>query len=180
MIKLRSVLLLTSVLFFAECRETNTNENENKNQTMLNQQEISDRLEIEDLLVRYCYAVDDRNWENYRRIFTADAIIDDTKTGGIKSNVEDHISYMKKALSKILLSQHAISTCMIDINGDSATVRTHCSCPMKVDLGNGNSQIFFQGLWYYDQLVRTPEGWKIRNRYEDGYWNQNVPKDFKF
>jgi 3-phenylpropionate/cinnamic acid dioxygenase small subunit len=171
------VLLMASVLFFAHCREENKN---NKNHYMLSQQEISDRIQIEDLLVRYCYAVDDRNWDAYRHIFTSDAIIDDTKTGGIKSNVEDHITYMKKALSKILLSQHAISTCMIDLKGDSAVVRTHCSCPMKLDLGNGNTQLFFQGLWYYDQLVRTPDGWKISNRYEDGYWNHNVPKDFKF
>jgi len=107
-------------------------------------------------------------------------VIDDTKTGGIKSNVEDHIIYMKKALSKIVLSQHAISTILIEITEDTATVRTHCSCPMKVQLENGNMQIFFQGLWYYDKLVRTIEGWKIQDRYEDGYWNYNVPQDFKF
>jgi hypothetical protein len=124
--------------------------------------------------------VDDRDWDAYRQIFTTDAIIDDTKTGGMKSNVEDHITYMKKALSKILLSQHAISTSMVKINGDTAIARTHCSCPMKVDLGNDNTQIFFQGLWYYDQLVRTAEGWKIKDRYEDGYWNHNVPKNFNF
>ena len=147
---------------------------------MISQQEISDRIEIQDLLVQYCYAVDDRNWDQYRQVFTDDAIIDDTNTGGIKSNVEDHITYMQKALSKILLSQHTISTSLINIIGDKATVRTHCSCPMKVDLGNNNTQIFFQGLWYYDDLVRTPEGWKIKERYEDGYWNYNVPRDFKF
>jgi hypothetical protein len=173
------VLALTTLLFFLQCREAN-NATQPNNQHMLSQQEISDRLEIEDLLVRYCYAVDDRNWDIYRDIFTTDAIIDDTKTGGIKSNVEDHITYMKKALTKILLSQHAISTSMIDIKGDSATVRTHCSCPMKLDLGGGKTQIFFQGLWYYDKLVRTADGWKIKDRYEDGYWNQNVPADFKF
>jgi hypothetical protein len=147
---------------------------------MVSQQEISDRFQIEDLLVRYCYAVDDRNWDAYRNIFTSDANIDDTKTGGIKSNVEDHIIYMKKALSKILLSQHTISTSLIEINGNTATVRTHCSCPMKLDLGNGETQIFFQGLWYFDELVRTSEGWKIKDRYEDGYWNYNVHHNFKF
>src|SRR5690242_16982145 len=103
---------------------------------MMTQQEISDRILIQDVLVRYCYAVDDRNWDAYRNLFTADAVIDDTKTGGIKSNVEDHISYMKKALSKILLSQHAISTILIEITEDTAKVRTHCSCPMKVQLEN--------------------------------------------
>jgi hypothetical protein len=147
---------------------------------MMTQQEISDRIEIQDVLVRYCYAVDDRNWEDYRKSFTVDAVIDDTKTGGIKSNVENHITYMKRALTKILLSQHTISTILIEISGDTAVVRTHCSCPMKVELDNGNSQIFFQGLWYYDKLIRTTGGWKIKDRYEDGYWSYNVPKGFKF
>ncbi|MBS1524456.1 MAG: nuclear transport factor 2 family protein [Bacteroidetes bacterium] len=146
----------------------------------MTQQQISDRMQIQDVLVRYCYAVDDRNWDAYRKVFTADAVIDDTKTGGIKSNVEDHITYMKRALSKILLSQHAISTVLIEITGDTAKVRTHCSCPMKVALENGGTQIFFQGLWYYDKLVRTNEGWKIKDRYEDGYWNYNVPHNFAF
>ena len=52
-------------------------------------QEISDRLEIEDVLVRYCYAVDDRDWDAYRSVFTRDAVIDDTVTGGVRSGVED-------------------------------------------------------------------------------------------
>ena len=146
----------------------------------MTQQEIADRIQIQDVLIRYCYAVDDRNWDTYRSLFTLDAIIDDTKTGGIKSNVGDHIIYMKKALSKILLSQHAISTILIGITKDTAIVRTHCSCPMKILLENGSTQIFFQGLWYYDKLIRTTEGWKIKDRYEDGYWNYNVPQNFKF
>src|SRR5712664_3116014 len=105
------IWLAMLVLFFSKCKEVNSNKN-NKKEQMISQQEISDRIEIQDLLVRYCYAVDDRNWNQYRHVFTDDAIIDDTKTGGIKSNVEDHITYMQKALSKILLSQHTISTSM--------------------------------------------------------------------
>lgn len=153
----------------------------NKNRSpMLTQHEISDRIEIQDVLTEYCYAVDSRNWDAYRGAFTTDAVIDDTKTGGIKSGVEDHIAYMKKALSKILLSQHAISTILIKVTGDKATACTHCSCPMKVRLDKGGEQIFFQGLWYYDMLIRTPEGWKIKERREDGYWNYNVPGGFTF
>ncbi|WP_207917165.1 nuclear transport factor 2 family protein [Rhizobium sullae] len=48
-------------------------------------QEISDRLEIEELLVRYCYAVDDRDWKAYRNVFTLDAVLDDTATGGSRA-----------------------------------------------------------------------------------------------
>lgn len=141
---------------------------------------ISDRLEIEDVLTRYCYAVDDRDWNAYREIFTADAVIDDTVTGGLRSGVEEHIAYMKNALSKVLMSQHAISTVLVDLTGNEARVRAHCSCPMVLDQGNGQTHVFFQGLWYRDSLIRTPGGWKIRHLLEEGYWKHNAPAGFKF
>jgi hypothetical protein len=146
----------------------------------LSQQEISDRLEIEDLLVRYCYAVDDRDWDAYRKIFTPDAVLDDTVTGGVRSGVEEHVAYLKNALSKILISQHGISTILFDVKGDDARVRVLASVPMVVDLGGGKTQVFFQGLWYRDRLVRTPEGWRISELVEEKYWTHNTPPGFKF
>jgi len=146
----------------------------------LTAQNIADRLEIEEVLTRYCYAVDDRDWDTYRKLFTPDAVIDDTVTGGVKSGVEEHVAYLTKALAKILISQHAISTTLIDLKCDEAKIRTHCSCPMVVELGEGERQVFFQGLWYRNRLVRTPEGWKIKELREEGYWTHNVPTGFRF
>jgi hypothetical protein len=147
---------------------------------MLSQQEISDRLDIEDVLVRYCYAVDDRDWDAYRKIFTPDAILDDTVTGGVRSGVEEHVAYLQKALSKILISQHGISTILFDVEGDQARVRVVASVPMLVDLGEGKTQVFFQGLWYRNRLVRTQDGWQISELVEEKYWTHNVPPGFTF
>ena len=146
----------------------------------LSPEQVSDRIEIQDLLTRYCFAVDDRDWEAYRRLFTHDAVIDDRVTGGIQSGVEEHIRYLQKALSKVVLSQHAISTIRIDLSVSSAKVRAHCSCPMVVDLGEAKTQVFFQGLWYHNSLLRTPEGWKISHLTEEGYWTHNMPPHFAF
>jgi hypothetical protein len=44
-------------------------------------QEISDRLEIEQLLIRYCHAIDERDWDTYRSVYTEDAIINDIGAG---------------------------------------------------------------------------------------------------
>jgi hypothetical protein len=147
---------------------------------VVSNEQISDRLEIEDVLTRYCYAVDDREWEAYRALFTADAVIDDRVTGGLQSDVEEHIKYLKRALSKVHLSQHAISTVLVELSGNSANVRAHCSCPIVVDMGEAEKQVFFQGLWYRNRLVRTREGWKISQLVEEGYWTYNVPPHFKF
>src|SRR5688500_7380797 len=146
-----------------------------RNDMALTQQAISDRLEIEEVLIRYCYAVDDRDWHSYRTIFTPDAVIDDTVTGGVRSGVEEHVTYLTKALAKVLISQHAISTVLVDVERDEARVRAHCSCPMVVDLGSGQRHVFFQGLWYRNRLVRTPQGWRIRELVEEGYWTHNLP-----
>jgi hypothetical protein len=48
-----------------------------------------------------------------------------------------------------------------------------------LDRGNGEAQMFFQGLWYLDDLVRTPEEWKISKRVESDYFH-NMPPDFRF
>src|SRR2546423_8344043 len=171
-----------AVLFiaFAVPPATAQNQQTNNKKTPMTPQEISDRMEIEALLVRYCYAVDDRDWITYRDVFTPDAVIDDSAAGGFRGGVEEHVKFMQKALSKIKISQHAISTTQLKISGDEATARTHCSCPMVVDLGKGQTQLFLQGLWYRDRLVRTTSGWRLKERVEEGYWNYNVPAGFKF
>ena len=45
---------------------------------MKDQQELSDRFEIQDLLADYCHAIDSQNFSALDDIFTEDAIIDYT------------------------------------------------------------------------------------------------------
>lgn len=147
---------------------------------VLSLEQISDHIEIENVLTRYCFAVDDRDWDAYRSLFTPDAVIDDRVTGGIQGGVGEHIQYLKKALSKVVLSQHALSTIRIDVACNSASVRAQCFCPMVIDLGESKTGVFFQGLWYRNTLVRAHDRWKISRLSEEGYWTYNMPKDFAF
>ena len=47
-------------------------------------QRISDRLEIEEVLTRYTRAIDTGAWDRLDTVFTADARIDYTQSGGIE------------------------------------------------------------------------------------------------
>ena len=49
-------------------------------------QELSDRLEIDDLLSRYTFAIDERDFDALDDVFTPDATIDYTTSGGIKGS----------------------------------------------------------------------------------------------
>ena len=146
----------------------------------LSLQEISDRIEIDQVLARYCYTVDNRDWETYRRIFTEEAVIDDVVTGGIRSGVEEHIVYLKRALTNIRLSQHTISTILLDIEGDSARAMVQCVCPMVVEMPGGTTQTMILGVRYRDRLARQRGTWRISELIEENFWNFNVPVGFKF
>jgi 3-phenylpropionate/cinnamic acid dioxygenase small subunit len=140
-------------------------------------QEISDRVEIEQLLIRYCHAIDQRDWDAYRSVYAADAVIDDI-TAGPGNSVDQMVEFLSRALERVVLIQHAISTSLVEIDGDRASARTVCHCPVVLDR-NGRTEMFFQGLWYVDELVRTPAGWKISKRAERDHFH-NMPPDFSF
>jgi len=141
-------------------------------------QELSDRMEIQLLLTRYCHAVDQRDWTAYRSVYTPDAVIDDVSAGPNRT-VDEMVEFLSRALEKVVVIQHAISTSLVELHDDRANARTVCHCPVVLDRGNGPTEMFFQGLWYVDELVRTPEGWKISKRAEQGYFH-NIPPDFRF
>ena len=56
---------------------------------MMSLQEMSDRLEIQDLFSRYTYAIDERNWDGLDDVFTPDAFIDYTEAGGEKGQLPE-------------------------------------------------------------------------------------------
>jgi ketosteroid isomerase-like protein len=147
---------------------------------MMTTHEMSDRIEIDQVLTRYCHAVDDRDWHAYRAVFTEDAVIDDVVTGGIRSGVDAHVVYLTRALQHITLSQHTISTIRLDVEGDTASALVQCICPMVVAMPGGNTQTMFLGVRYRDRLTRGHGTWRISELVEENFWHFNVPAGFTF
>ncbi len=143
---------------------------------MINIQEISDRFEIQDLLARYCHAIDTQNFELLDDIFTEDAFIDYTAVGGAKGNLVETKAYLEQALSKFSGMQHMLGLPQVSIDGDTASARTICFNPMVLQK-DGAPHVFFVGIWYVDKLVRTEVGWRIKHRAEEFSYFHNFPSD---
>jgi len=142
---------------------------------MLSLQEISDRLEIQDLLARYSHAIDERDWDALDHIFTQDAVIDYSETGGARGTVTEIKKWLPVALERFPAFQHMVATMKLDLDGDRASSRTILFNPMVYRADDGTEQVFFIGLWYRDKLVRTGNGWRIAERYEELGYTHNVP-----
>ena len=142
---------------------------------MMDIQEISDRLEIQQLLVDYANAIDRRDFDALDKVFTPDAYIDYRKMGGVDGKYPEIKKWLKDALAPFPAYYHMVGNIEIKLNGGNATTRTACFNPMEVNLGEGKSQVMFLGLWYVDKLVRTPEGWRMAERVEEQCYNHNAP-----
>ncbi|MBY8858217.1 nuclear transport factor 2 family protein [Nocardia sp. CA2R105] len=137
---------------------------------MLSLQEISDRLEIQDLMVRYSHAVDTRQWDLLDEVFTPDAHIDYSAMGGSTGDLVATKEFLATMLPNFLAFQHLISNSSISVDGDTATGRTLCHNPMLVADAQGKQSLMLCGLWYLDTFVRIDGQWRIQRREEEkGY-----------
>ena len=144
---------------------------------MLSLQEISDRLEIQELLVRYSHTIDSRDWDAFMEVFTPDAIIDYTEMGGPRGDLASTRAFLQSTMPLFSSYQHLLTNFVIDITGDEAQARTTCINPMVLDRPDDGPHVFFCGLWYRDRLVRTPAGWRIADRYEERSYMFNTPPE---
>ncbi|MHA7833087.1 MAG: nuclear transport factor 2 family protein [Algiphilus sp.] len=138
-------------------------------------QALSDRAEIESVMVQYVNAIDTRDFEALDTVFTPDAWIDYTAMGGIKGVFPEVKAWLAQVLPSFPAYYHLIGNIGITLDGDSARSRSACFNPMTVRLEDGQTQTFFLGLWYHDRWQRTAEGWRITERVEEKCFDHNVP-----
>lgn len=137
-------------------------------------QELSDRLEINDLITDYSYAIDTRSWDDLDDLFTADAHIDYTAVGGESGDLPTIKTWLAKTLEMFSGFQHLVATSKVEITGDTASARTLCHNPMIMD-NKGGQTVMFVGIWYHDTFVRTEDGWRISSRREEKGYMHGLP-----
>ncbi|WP_299559852.1 nuclear transport factor 2 family protein [uncultured Mycolicibacterium sp.] len=139
---------------------------------MLSLNEISDRLEIQQLMVDYSSAIDQRRFDDLDRVFTPDAYIDYRATGGIAGHYPEVKRWLAEVLPNFPAYAHLLGNFDVRIDGDTATSRTLCFNPMV--LSDEDKQVLFIGLWYEDEFVRTPQGWRMIKRVETKCFDRMV------
>jgi hypothetical protein len=131
---------------------------------MLSLEEISDRFEIQQLLIDYSTAIDNRQFDDLDRVFTPDAYIDYRAMGGIDGRFPEVKAWLAQVLPNFPAYAHMLGNFDVRIDGDTASSRTYCFNPMV--LGGEENQILYCGLWYEDEFIRTPDGWRVSRRVE--------------
>lgn len=141
-------------------------------------QQLLDRAEITDAITRYTLAVDEGDFDRLDTVFTADADIDYTESGGIADTfpvVKAWLAENLPAFSRHRL--HTVGQVAIDFGdgGDAADVTAYFHNPMRIPNGRGGEgeeRVVEVGGLYRHSFVRTPDGWRSRRLFEQVVWTR--------
>ena len=138
-------------------------------------QELSDRAEINDVLIRYTRAIDTGEWDRLDTVFTAGAQIDYTESGGIAATFTEVKPWLAEMLPAFFPKRmHTLGQVEIALDGDTATASAYFHNPMPMDDGKGGEKIVEFGGIYHHSLTRTPEGWRSHHLHEEVVWKRNI------
>ena len=129
---------------------------------MLSLEEISDRMEIQQLLAAYSTAIDAGRFDDLDDLFTEDAVIDLSVTGGACGPYHEVKSWLIETLSSLGAYMHLVSNTDLRLAGQAAMARTACFNPLVLDAKS--NAVYLLCFWYDDEFAKTSDGWRIRSR----------------
>jgi hypothetical protein len=128
---------------------------------------LLDRGGISDTVIAYATGLDRRDWALYRAIFT-DTIEMEFSSVGIAPGTYGADAWVRSAqrlFAGFQATQHTSTNHVHDVRGDEATCISSMQAEHFVAPGPEvapGSERWTIGGYYVNQLVRTPERWKLR------------------
>lgn len=135
-------------------------------------QQTSDLLEIQQLIYRYAWLIDTRDFAGLDSVFAPGAEVHYNVFGGVKQTWPEIQGFLRMGLSLHRVTQHQMSNPMVDLDGDRATARTYGNLVHVQELRGGEPSTVVQHAVYHDALARLSCGWRITSRRLDNLFVQ--------
>jgi hypothetical protein len=147
---------------------------------------VMDRLAVDEVITDYAVAVDDGDWEAYRKLFAPDGRADYRSAGGIEGDAGQVAGWLAESMKLFPMRQHLIVNRRIrfgalDQNSDdTARVQADYVNPMRLakeeegdsDGGPSTAPDFVCGGRYTFRLLRTHDGWRLTEVVVEEKWRR--------
>jgi hypothetical protein len=120
---------------------------------------MTDREELVALTIRYATAIDSQQYHLLTTVFTSDAEVDYGEVGCWTGGAEI-AEFMAAVHVGAAHTMHRMTNQAIDIDGDTAKLRTYVDALILAEDGSGANPVGY----YDDHAVRTVDGWRIAHR----------------
>lgn len=131
-----------------------------------------DEARIRWLIERYYFAIDAKDRERMGSCFTEDALVVYHTGEPHEVRLEGRaalLSYLEKGTAWNGVSIHALSSSVVQVQGDTATAGSFAIAHLVVA-----GKVLVRGLRYDDQVVRGEAGWQIRRRDHRAMWQYDA------
>tara|TARA_B100000676_G_scaffold2195_1_gene1951 strand:- start:235 stop:651 length:417 start_codon:yes stop_codon:yes gene_type:complete len=125
---------------------------------MGNENNVSDRIALQDVMLKYAAGVDERDFDLYASCFIENVEVLDFGEAPINGR-DEWVKYVKNALDNYGPTQHMLGPQLASINGDNAHCRTDVQALHYLKQPEG--EILTLWATYETDMIRTDEGWKI-------------------
>lgn len=115
---------------------------------------------VTDLLIRYATAIDRRDWELLRSCFTEDCDADYGETGHWHGR-DELVTWMASTHDPLGPTAHRITN--VALRQEPGLVRAQSYVHGVVVVPDRSATVHAYG-WYEDEVVVTPDGWRVRRR----------------
>jgi hypothetical protein len=124
------------------------------------------------LTVAYAWAIDTKRFEDLRDVFAPSATADLVRDC---PTVDDIVAWVSAVLQPLDASQHLVTNHQVSVDGERAA----CRCQVQaqhVRRGAEGGSTYVVGGHYEDDVVRTPEGWRLAHRRLVVTWTSGNPR----
>lgn len=137
---------------------------------MVDLQTLLDERDISSTALRYCRALDTKDWALLDEVFLPDATAELGAPVTLEG-LEAIRGRIRSALEHLDDSQHLVGNHEIDVTGDSATHRCYLQA-QHIRAGASGGPNYIVAGRYEDRLVRASDGWRIAHRRLTVMWTE--------
>lgn len=122
-----------------------------------------DKAAIIEILNLYGFALDAHQWDLFDRVFTDDVSADFGPAGASWSGLADFKRSFAEFHETLDNHQHTMMGHLVQVDGDKANAFSWGNWLLVRESAKDGPAWLGTG-WYDDELVRTPDGWRIKHR----------------
>ena len=132
--------------------------------------ELVDRLEIHDLILRYCSAVDRADYPAVRAVYAHDGVDHHT---GFSGPADDYVAWLAERTAAFDGTMHIVGNHRVELLGDHAFAETYGTAVHWGRPLDDQSRNFTSGFRYLDHVRRDADGWRIVARTAAREWTRS-------
>jgi len=141
---------------------------------------LLDRAEISEVVYNYATGVDRKDEKLFRSIWADEITVDgvggqfgESKPATLSADRWAHI--IIRRISKFAVTQHVLTNPKIEVDGDRARCVVYMQARHFVQGWQPGDPIYDMGGYYTHNLIRTPQGWRIKSYCLHVMWHINPP-----